>query len=167
MQLESHPKLSSHKSIKVVKVFGPLYSVIIPFNDAFSHAVSIGATMSIYVIHFLHKHPTACVLIPSEGPLLELFQSWNIPANRIIVAKENYFYYSNNATLLFRKFPFNILQGHYPAHALSDMRNKTIDYLVNKNKIDQNIRNKSNNIVVYLWRTPQSSRCVLNQEKLG
>ncbi len=146
-----------------------LFSVIFPFNDAFSHSFSIGVSHAVYILYFMSLSNTSRVLIPSGGPFLSLLEALEVPRNRIVVAGDkNSLYYSQQATLLFRKPPFNLLQAHWPAHALSDMRNITVEWLIQNGHVritDNTTKSVVRDQVVYLWR--EGERSVADQIALG
>ena len=140
-----------------------LYSVIIPFNEAFSHSFSTGVSMCVYMFPLLAMDNQSKVLIPSRGPFSKLFESIGLPLHRLMVAdSKKSFYYSSQARLLLRKPPFNIIQAHWPAHALNDMRNRTVEWLIDNHYVKSTW---PQNIVVYLWR--QGLRGVDKEDEFG
>jgi hypothetical protein len=162
-------KIVSHNNFSY-KSHPPLFSVVIPYNDAFSHTFSTGVSMCVYMIPTLINNPHARILVPEKGTFHRLLESVGVRKQQIIrIEKDrdkrkgkNSIFYSENATLILRRPPFNIVQAHWPAHALNDMRNKTVDWLLKHKYINSTW---PQNKVVYLWRA--GKRSVRDEEYFG
>lgn len=140
-----------------------LYSLIIPFNDAFSHVFSTGVSMSVYTLYMMGIDPTAKVLIPSKGPFQSLLIALGVPSHRMIIPSGvEDMYYSNRVSLILRRPPFNIIQAHWPANALVSLQQQAVRWLVKTNHVDSD---KDRNLVLFLWRSG-SERSVLDQQAL-
>jgi len=48
---------------------GPLYSLVVPYNDAFGHSFTTGVSMLAFIYPMLANDPTSRVLAPQSGPL--------------------------------------------------------------------------------------------------
>jgi hypothetical protein len=142
-----------------------LFSTVVRYNEAFSHAFSVGVCMVVYMLYFMGKNQSSKILVPDHGPLRELLLSQGVPSDRIIVSPgKSKLVYAKNATLILRRPPFHILQAHWPANAVNSMRNRTVDWLVKNGHVKRIFpRNK----VVYLWRGANMPRTVIDQDELG
>jgi hypothetical protein len=141
---------------------GHLYSVVIPFNSAFSHSFSTGVSMLVYMLPLLARDADAKLLVPSQGPFRSLCLSLGIPEDKLVTpGGTDVLLYARRATYIFRRPPFNIVQAHWPGRALSGMRNRTVEWLVAQGYVNQS---RPRNQVVYLWR--DGERGVVDQGSL-
>ena len=152
----------------VSNISGPLYSVVIPYNGAFSHTFSTGVSMLVYILHFMGKESNkdSRILVPPDGPFQKLLEAINMPRKRIVLAKtKHHLHHSAQARLVFRSPPFNIICAHWPAGAVIDLRDRVVQWLVAAGHVDAS-PSKPQNLVVYLWRPSQQVRTVAQQQQL-
>lgn len=139
-----------------------LFSALIPFNDAFSHSFSTGVSLIAYMLPLM-ANTSAKILVPSTGPFMSLLETLGVPSDRIVpVSSRNneLLHFSDGASLVLRQPPFNIIQAHWPANALQDMRNVTVSWLKSNGYLSE----RRQTYVVYLWRT--GTRSVAGQQAL-
>eukprot|EP01042_Synura_sphagnicola_P002424 gene2424-2910_t len=149
--------------------YSRLYSVVVPFNDVFSHAFTTGAAMLAYMVPNLVGDPSARVLVPDRGPLQTLVESMGVNPSQIVPVPTGSkqllsLYASPRATLILRKPPFNLIQAHWPAGGLNHYRNVTVNWLIRNGYVNGSQLHHQNKIV-YLWRSGQ--RNVFQQDRLG
>ena len=153
--------LDLKKVSKLTVVESPLYSLVWPYNAAFSHSFSSGAMILPYMIQDL-KFKAAKVIVPSKGPFEYLLTSLGIPRDKIILSNSSDFFYSPAATLVLRQSPFNIIQGHWPANSIADIRNTTVKWLIE----NEFVKATKKNFVVYLSRSGSPQRDVHDEAYL-
>lgn len=160
-----HNEFSGESKVRVFRG-DYLLSALIPFNSAFSHAFTTGAA-HIAVMLPLLLGTRARILIPSKGPLESLLTSWGVPSDKILKVrlKAQDLYFSNASALVLRRPPFNIIQAHWPARLLVDLRDITVQWLRQNGKLPREAT--PSNLILYLWREGDGlARGVVDQQAL-
>ncbi len=171
MSFSDSPKHHPQSRVTIIQG-GPLFSLVWPFNEYFSHSFTAGISLIPYLISRLEENPGARVLIPRKGPFQGIFTALGVSQSKLLQSFGVDCYYSTNAVLILRQQQpaFNLLQAHWPANALRKIQERILSYLQRQQNMFQIVNDtqykETSKLVVYLSRKGLRWRDVENEEIL-
>jgi len=132
---------SATSSSRVILHDGPVFSLILPYNDMFGHVFTTAVSLAAQVLPLVTSSSNALVLVPEAGALTSLLLAAGVPSERILALSKPHFVYSPRSTLFLRKAPFNVITAHWPGRSSLWLRRRLREGLWRQLKLN----NSSNN----------------------
>ena len=167
MELRGVQPRATSPSPRVIIHNGPVFSLILPYNDMFGHVFTTAVSLAAQVLPLVMSSNDSVVLVPEAGALMSVLLASGLPRERILALSKPHYVYSQRAILFLRKAPFNVITSHWPARSAAWLRGRLRDNLWRQLKLNSTSSagpsEAARKWVVVLCR-PRGARYLANEE---